>query len=1233
MNIQQIIQNFEHKNFDEASLDFFKYLDVPLNRLIEESIDVNDLLGVHEGFSIIDTTYMVGGIDNNIFQGHQSNSDLKIKRYEGLLVFAISLNISTPSRTQLSAISRIFNRKFEYTPVVILFKYANKLSLSNTQRQEYKQHWREGEKVGKVSILRDIDIEKPHRGHLDILQNMKITSKVISYETLYTHWQEVFDVSLLNEKFYKELSNWYSYAVSEVVFPNQPKDTDNVEEHKSQNVIRLLTRFLFVWFIKEKGLIPNEIFDEAYIKEKLKDFNPKNMDGTLMGGHDKSSLYYKAILQNLFFASLNCPIKPLDSNDTRERGFRKKEHYGQNRDANFLMRYEDSFHNPQEFLELINRYVPFLNGGLFECLDDKTNGVYIDGFSDNLVKPHQLIVPDYLFFGVEEHVDLSTWYGSKNKSFKDATVKGLIKILDTYKFTVAENTPLEEDVALDPELLGRVFENLLASYNPETKSTARKQTGSFYTPREIVSYMVDESLIAYLKTKLENENRLDGLEDNLRELCSYSDKQPFEDKQITAKLIHALDNLKALDPAVGSGAFPMGMLQKMVHILSKLDPDNKYWQELQLNKAKKESDDVFETKNKEEREKLLIEINNAFDETINNPDYARKLYIIENSIYGVDIQSIAIQISKLRFFISLVIEQKIDKNKDNFGVRPLPNLETKFIAANTLIGIEKDTSNLFNDEEIKKLEYELKKIRHRLFNAKTPQTKRKLRVKDKELREKIADKLEQNGLGNESAKLLAHWDPYEQNVSSPFFDMEWMFGIEDGFDIVIANPPYIDSENMVQCGQNDVRDFLRKHYNFTKGNWDIYVAFIEQGFKILKDKKGSLIFITPDKWITKPFGKELRKTTLPNIYSIFKAGRDVFDNVNVDSIVTLFKKDISKKIKVLEYDNKNIVNFAEVEKNIFKDPFQLDIIFSKNINFLINLESSFKSLSAFNLLCENACSTSDTYKLKEFILNPIQNEYDEELFYKIINTGTIDKYISRWGVKEMTYLKDKYLYPIVNKIEFEKNFSNSYGKKASMKKLIIKGLTLLDATIDTEGIYIPAKSTLIIPCDSKQKLNVIGALINSKIAKYYIVEKYSSSSYNGGVNFTKGMINNLPIPNIFTTTKMKTLSILVEVILMLKNIESTINPILFENIVDSIIFESYFEKHMKEKKINITEFIEQDIKEISPNYDFESLNDEEKEQLIQKLYDKWTHPDNEVRNRMKLFAVRSPDILKPILES
>ncbi len=154
--------------------------------------------------------------------------------------------------------------------------------------------------------------------------------------------------------------------------------------------------------------------------------------------------------------------------------------------------------------------IPFLNGGLFECLDKKADGktVRIDGFSDRTDNP--LRVPDDLFFGAERMVDLNATYGTKGKRYQ---VRGLIETLNRYKFTITENTPIEEEIALDPELLGKVFENLLAAYNPETGTTARKQTGSFYTPREIVNYMVDESLLAYLETK--HERCRDALDDNL----------------------------------------------------------------------------------------------------------------------------------------------------------------------------------------------------------------------------------------------------------------------------------------------------------------------------------------------------------------------------------------------------------------------------------------------------------------------------------------------------------------------------------------------------------------------------------------------------------------------------------------------------------------------------------------------------------------------------------------------
>ncbi len=130
----------------------------------------------------------------------------------------------------------------------------------------------------------------------------------------------------------------------------------------------------------------------------------------------------------------------------------------------------------------MNDYVSFLNCGFFECLDDKYNNLYLSGFSDNLSKEHQLVVPDYLFFGMEEKTELTAEFGEKNKKTKTASVMGLINILKNYNFTIDENEPNDIEVALDSEFLGRVFENLLASYNFETKTTAGKQTGSFYIP-------------------------------------------------------------------------------------------------------------------------------------------------------------------------------------------------------------------------------------------------------------------------------------------------------------------------------------------------------------------------------------------------------------------------------------------------------------------------------------------------------------------------------------------------------------------------------------------------------------------------------------------------------------------------------------------------------------------------------------------------------------------------------
>jgi hypothetical protein len=525
-----------------------------------------------------------------------------------------------------------------------------------------------------------------------------------------------------------------------------------------------------------------------------------------------------------------------------------------------------------------------MNGGLFECLDSpdpvlkgKRGGdviIYEDGFSDR--SDNTLCVPDYIFFGTAEQADLSVELGDKKQ--KDVTVNGLINILKSYKFTVTENTPIEEDIALDPELLGRVFENLLASYNPETKTTARKQTGSFYTPREIVNYMVDESLKAYLKKKLESEAGMkpEDAEVGLEFLVGYNEKMHlFDDKQ-TAVLINAIDNCKILDPACGSGAFPMGILHKLVHILHKLDPNNKLWKERQKEKAQAIDDSEI-------RDKLIEDIEISFES--NELDYGRKLYLIENCIYGVDIQPIATQISKLRFFISLIVDQKANKSKDNFGIRPLPNLETKFVAANTLIGIDKPDGFLRNIE-LDKIEQKLKDVRHRLFSAKTPKTKRELREKDQLIREEMGNLLENAGWSNESARQLAAWDPYNQNVSSGWFDSEWMFGIEEGFDIVIGNPPYIK-----EYTDRSVFDGLRESLYY-QGKMDLWYLFGCKSIDFLREN-GNTSFIATNNWITNEGASKFRNKVLNDTaIKLFIDFRDfmIFDSASIQTMVYLLEK-------------------------------------------------------------------------------------------------------------------------------------------------------------------------------------------------------------------------------------------------------------------------------------------------------------------------------------------------------
>jgi tRNA1(Val) A37 N6-methylase TrmN6 len=929
----------------------------------------------------------------------------------------------------------------------------------------------------------------------------------------------------------------------------------------------------------------------------------------------------------------------MESHDNRVRGFRKMDNYGQHRDANFLMRYEKHFQNPDRFVEMVNGVVPFLNGGLFECLDDKLNKVYIDGFSDNLPKNEQLIVPDYLFFGVEEKVDLSAEYGVTNKATKEAAVKGLINILKAYKFTITENTPIEEDVALDPELLGKVFENLLASYNPETKTTARKQTGSFYTPREIVNYMVDESLIAYLKNELlaqESGYQEQDLDRQLRQLVSFDAVNPFEgNAEVQKRIIKALDKCTILDPACGSGAFPMGILQKMVHILFKVDPKNTEWKQRQIVRVEAAISQLEELDDAQYREQGIQDLNAQIKDieeafANNELDYGRKLYLIENCIYGVDIQSIATQISKLRFFISLVVDQRVDPTKDNFGIRPLPNLETKFVAANTLIGIEKPKAqlSLFDTPEIKKLEADLKKVRHRLFSSKSPSHKRKLRDQDKALREQIAVVLQRNGYTTDTANKLANWDPYNLNNSAGFFDSEWMFGITNGFDVVIGNPPY--GVSIKGNDRSEILKFLNK-----VPDYEIYYFFIEVAYKIVADK-GTLSYIVPNTYLFNVFAENYR-SELINKWGIKLiidfTNFSLFDTATVRNSVFLISKGCTTlKVNYLSTSNEHLTldEFISQEMQIldvsllkeFSQNWALAFKLPQNkINAIASIKKNAQPLNHYFPEISQGLIAYDKYQgQSQDVIESRAYHFNhfKDGLKKWLWGEDVRKYKVNWNGKEF--------------IDYCKGIANPRQPKYFIgKRMLVREITnpSIFAAITNDEMY--NDPSILIILSSAYSLEAATMILNSCVGTFF---HFNSSPKATKGDFPKILVKDLkefPLPKNFGNLKNDFWSNFYQIISTSE--ESTTSKINFSSIIDAACLNLYFPDHMKERDIDVFGFVEQDITEIMQGRKFKNLLDEEKQKVIEQLYAKWTDPDNEVRNRIKLFAVRSPDILKPILES
>ena len=792
--MENIIENFSVesiKNYFWNKLSDFK----------QEEEDFSEILKENEAFSDLEKLGEVELSDGKdiLFFACKSEKDLS-ERSGKKIQYDIAKRLMQQEMKD-SAIAIFYDDKGDFRFSFIRRNYGGDEKFSSWKRYSYF-----------------VSKNQTNKTFLDRIKNADFSSLKKS--------QEAFSVEKLTKDFYNDLFKWFSWTLTEevgVTFPNDTRTSNDDKEKLEEKIIRLITRVLFVWFIKHKGLVPDELFNIEKLKTLLKNFDEKSTE---------NGNYYNAILQNLFFATLNKPVK--------ERGFATLK---SGRDIKTLYRYAEMFSiSEEEVLKLFEK-IPFLNGGLFECLDKElsTDGVkyHLDGFSRNASKSangnfsHRAFIPNCVFFG-------------------DAEKEGLIPLLSRYNFTIEENSSQETQVALDPELLGNVFENLLGAFNEETRESARKESGSFYTPREIVDFMVDESLKSYLNTDIitDEQQFVEILFKN--EDLSNEEQKILENKTLCKKISEKLHQIKIIDPACGSGAFPMGVLSRMVELLDKLDIENQ------------------------------------------KSHYDLKLHLIEECIYGVDIQSIAAQISKLRFFISLIVEQeKMDFSKENYGVHTLPNLETKFVTANTLINARKQKesfSSLF-DSAISNIKESLVETRKAHFYAKNSHQKKLLREKDEALREELAQKLQEFGQANsDDAKNFAQWNPYDQNASSPFFDMEWMFGVEDGFDIVIGNPPYIQ---LIKDGGKLAKMYENQGYQTFVRTGDIYSLFYEKGYQILKPK-GVLAYITSNKWMRAGYGEATRKffaekTNPLQLIDLTKI--KVFESATVDTNILIFAKE------------------------------------------------------------------------------------------------------------------------------------------------------------------------------------------------------------------------------------------------------------------------------------------------------------------------------------------------------
>lgn len=690
-------------------------------------------------------------------------------------------------------------------------------------------------------------------------------------------------------------------------------------------------------------------------------------------------------------------------------------------------------------------------------------------------------------------------------------MKKMLDFFASYNFTIDENDPDDAEVGVDPEMLGRIFENLLED---------NKDKGAFYTPKEIVTYMCRESLIAYLQTDVDDEPTKEAI----RQFVTTHDAAALGN--IADDIDQRLKDVKICDPAIGSGAFPMGLLKELFLCRTALEGISQH----QAAEIKK--------------------------------------HIIQQNIYGVDIERGAVDISRLRFWLSLIVDEETPQ--------ALPNLDFKIMQGNSLLeqfqGVDLSTMTdaKWNENEslslfenmLDVLRRDLRIMIAKYYDCTNHKEKHLLKTK---ILENVKEQLKEKHIETNIRNLdLSENDRF-------FLWHTWFFDVfaQGGFNIVIGNPPYIDSETMVAT-MPSLRNKYSSMYDCAKGNWDMFVVFIQKGIKLCRHK-GVYSFIIPNKLIAAKYAVKIRERISKNsIREIRDYSRvDVFSEASVypcTIVGSISPFDIDNEMKFTTMkDRQNAVASNVVTGTTFKTCAYWDVFFRNSAIFsIIQNYLSFSSIAKNSeLTVLGAATVNEAYAIKELIVDAVEHKNS----YKIINTGTIDKYISLWGISPMQYIKGKYLYPRITTSDLM-NVNKTRLSQARSKKIVVAGMSKdIEATYDN-GETLAGKSTSIILSNDEMLLKYVLAIINSKLVSFSTSVIFNSLKMSGGfLNIGTRELLSIPLPEASDEVKDE-IVYYVNRILQMKADNSFAETASLESHIDHLVYQLY---GLTEEEIKIVE--------------------------------------------------------------